>query len=137
MDARRIGRLILAIAASTTSIAVSAQPARAPTLRAMHGVEGGRWLLRTRNAPAATARERCVRDPSAFLHLRHSGAMCTRFVIDDGRRSATVHYTCPGAGHVRTAITVDSVRALRIESEGVANGMPFADAIDARRLGGC
>lgn len=137
MDGGSIRRFAVGAAALLASFTATAQPARAPTLQAMRGVEGGRWLLRERDAPASTARERCVRDPSVLLQLRHSGTMCTRFVLADGPRRAIVHYTCPGAGHVRTSITVDTVRTLRIESEGVAGGMPFADAIEARRLGAC
>ncbi len=126
----------IAVGLMVASMAASAQPAHAPTLKAMRGVAPGRWLLRP-VGQVSPPRDSCVADPAAFLRLRHRGAECSRFVIDDGVDSATVHYTCPGAGHVRTVVHVDTPRSLRIESEGFADGAPFSDAIIARRVGDC
>ena len=113
-----------------------AQPAAAPTLRAMQAVAPGQWALRNPGSPEA-ARDSCVADTAVLLRLRLRSAQCSRFVIDDTPRIATVHYTCPGSGHVRTTIHVDTPRVLRIESEGIVDGMPFADAYEARRVGTC
>ncbi len=127
-----VGGVLLAVMAA----GVGAQPAHAPVLKAMHAVRPGLWQLRASDT-SAPPRESCVADTAVLLRLRHRAAQCTRFVIDDSARGATVHYTCPGLGHVRTAIRVDTPRALHIESEGMADGMPFADTIEARRLGDC
>ncbi|WP_164516166.1 hypothetical protein [Sphingomonas sp. 2R-10] len=116
--------------------AAVAQPAAAPTLRAMQAVAPGQWALRNPGSPEA-ARDSCVSDIAVLFRLRLRAAQCSRFVIEDTPRIATVHYTCPGSGHVRTTIHVDTPRALRIESEGIVDGMPFADAYVARRLGNC
>ncbi|KQM64738.1 MULTISPECIES: hypothetical protein [unclassified Sphingomonas] len=113
-----------------------AQPAAAPSLTAMRGVAPGNWSLRSPGS-AEAARESCVADTAVLFRLRLRATQCSRFVIEDTPRIATVHYTCPGAGHVRTTIHVDTPRALRIESEGIVDGMPFADAFEARRLGDC
>lgn len=116
--------------------AAFAQPAAAPTLTAMRAVAPGSWSLRVPGA-AEAARESCFADTAAFLRLRLRTDQCSRFVIEDSPRIATVHYTCPGIGHVRTTIHVDTPRSLRIESEGIADGMPFSDAYEARRIGNC
>ncbi|MEH3038825.1 MAG: hypothetical protein PGN21_01960 [Sphingomonas paucimobilis] len=116
--------------------AAVAQPAAAPTLQAMRSVAPGNWSLRSPGS-AEAARESCVADTAVLFRLRLRAAQCSRFVIEDTPRIATVHYTCPGAGHVRTTIHVDTPRALRIESEGIVDGMPFADAFEARRVGTC
>ncbi|WP_294319461.1 hypothetical protein [uncultured Sphingomonas sp.] len=113
-----------------------AQSASAPTLAAMRAVTPGNWSLRSPGS-AEAARESCVADTAVLFRLRLRSAQCTRFVIEDTPRIATVHYTCPGAGHVRTTIHVDTPRTLRIESEGIVDGMPFADAFEARRMGNC
>ncbi len=132
IGARRwIAAALLAVAG-----AAAAQPARAPTLAAMAAVQPGRWQLRTPGSPVAP-RETCIADPSILLRLRQHAAQCTRFVIADSAKGATVHYTCPGSGHVRTQLRIDTPRALYLESEGVAEGMPFSDAIEARRMGDC
>ena len=128
-------RLGLAAALAFGSAAV-AQPAAAPTLQAMRAVAPGNWSLRSPGS-AEAARDSCVTDTAILFRLRLRTAQCSRFVIDDTPRIATVHYTCPGAGHVRTTIHVDTPRALRIESEGIIDGMPFADAFEARRIGSC
>lgn len=125
----------MAVALAIGSAGV-AQPAAAPSLTAMRGVAPGNWSLRNPDSPEA-ARESCVADTAVLFRLRLRAAQCSRFVIADTPRIATVHYTCPGAGHVRTTIHVDTPRALRIESEGIVDGMPFADAFQARRLGSC
>ncbi|WP_156347552.1 MULTISPECIES: hypothetical protein [unclassified Sphingomonas] len=113
-----------------------AQPAAAPSLMAMQPVATGQWSLRSPGS-AEAARESCIADTAVLFRLRLRAAQCSRFVIEDTPRIATVHYTCPGAGHVRTTIHVDTPRALRIESEGIVDGMPFADAFEARRVGSC
>ena len=125
----------LAAALAMGSIGV-AHPAAAPTLKAMRTVAPGNWSIRSPGSPEA-ARETCVSDTAVLFRLRLRAAQCSRFVIEDTPRIATVHYTCPGAGHVRTTVHVDTPRTLRIESEGIIDGMPFADAFEARRLGNC
>lgn len=126
----------VAAALVLASGAAMAQPAAAPTLTAMRAVAPGNWSLRAAGSPEA-ARASCFSDTAAFLRLRLRNAQCSRFVIEDTARLSTVHYTCPGIGHVRTTVHVDTPRSLRIESEGIADGMPFADAYEARRIGNC
>ncbi len=130
----RWGRAALALLV-TIGGAAGAQPVRAPTLQALQHVQPGRWQLRQPGSPVT--RESCIADPAVLLRLHHRASQCTRFVIDDSAKGATVHYTCPGAGHVRTQLRVDTPRALFLQSEGIAEGMPFSDAIEARRLGTC
>lgn len=125
----------LAVALAFGSAAI-AQPAAAPSLKAMRSVAPGNWSLRSPGS-AEAARESCVADTAVLFRLRLRAAQCSRFVIEDTPRIGTVHYTCPGSGHVRTTIHVDTPRSLRIESEGIIDGMPFADAFEARRIGNC
>ena len=78
-----------------------------------------------------------MRDPENLLQLRNRGASCTRRVIADTASSATVNYTCPGAGHGRTTIAVETPRLVRIDSQGLDGGSPFALEIEGRRIGAC
>ncbi len=128
-------RWIVTASLAVTGVA-TAQGTRVPTLQAMHGVTPGRWELRMAGS-TVPPRVSCVADPAILLRLHHRAATCSRFVIDDSAKGATVHYTCPGAGHVRSRLRIDTPRVLFIESEGIADGMPFSDAIEARRLGSC
>lgn len=112
----------------------SAAPAQAPRFAALSHVQPGQWDLQE----ASGARHSlCVRDPASLFQLRHRDAQCSRFVIDNGPGSATVHYTCPGAGYGRTTITVETPRLLKIVSSGIEGGAPFDIDAEARRTGIC
>ena len=114
----------------------AAVPARAPQLAALTRVETGQWLLKEPGA-TATARSLCITDPTVLLQLGHSGAQCSRFVIADTPDTATVHYTCPGAGHGRTTISLETPRLLHIQTQGIAGGAPFDLDYEGRRIGAC
>ena len=113
-----------------------AQAVRAPMLAALGAVEKGSWQLHevgNRRAPRL-----CVGDVAEVLQLRHpGGAGCSRFVIANEPRTATVHYTCPGAGHGRTTLTVETPRVMRVETQGIASNAPFDLRFEARRVLSC
>lgn len=127
-------RLVFA-AALLTGVA-TAQPARAPGLAALRAFDTGLWEFRERGA-RAVAREICVADPITLMQLRHGAAVCSRYVLDDQPTSATLHYTCPGAGHGSTTLKVETRALIRLQSQGVASGAPFALDYEGRRRGTC
>ena len=114
---------------------VFSQPASAPTLAALSSVETGQWQLRSRDG--TENRSMCVADARALLQVRHGRATCSRFVIANDARTSTVHYTCPGAGHGRTTIRVETPRLIQIDSQGIADNEPFALQFEGRRTGAC
>lgn len=129
---RRLHRL-----AAAGLIAVSAAAtAQGPRLAILQTILPGNWQLREIGS-AATPRALCVRDTALLLQMRHGASQCARFVVSDGTRSATIHYTCPGLGHGRTTITLESPTALRLQTQGIADGAPFDYDYEARRLGDC
>lgn len=117
----------LLVAAAPVQRAAEALLARVPT---------GRWQLHEIGS-AAPPRAVCIADTQQLLQVRHGAAACARFVIDAGPRTATVHYTCPGAGHGRTMLTVEEPGLLRIQTQGIAGGQPFDMDLEARRMGAC
>jgi hypothetical protein len=114
----------------------AAAPARAPQLAVLTRIEPGQWQLKEPGA-STVARSLCVSDPAVLLQLGHSGAQCSRFVIADAPDGATVHYTCPGAGHGRTTIAIETPRLLRVQTQGIASGAPFDMDYEGRRIGDC
>ena len=114
----------------------AAAPVRAPELAVLTRIETGQWQLKEPGA-TAVARSVCAADPAVLLQLGHSGAQCSRFVIADAPDIATIHYTCPGAGHGRTTITMETPRLLRIQTQGIAGGAPFDLDYEGRRIGPC
>ncbi|CAN5323422.1 hypothetical protein BH09PSE4_BH09PSE4_23460 [soil metagenome] len=115
-------------------IAGAAVPAQAPRLAALSSIETGEWTLKE---IGGEGRSLCLSDPRTLIQLRHGNAQCTRFVISDDPHSVTVHYTCPGAGHGRTTITVETSRLIKVETQGIAGGAPFESTYEGRRTGAC
>lgn len=128
--------LVLAAMLAGGASVPAAQPARPADLPALRGIERGMWELRIRGSSAAPRRV-CVADPDALIQIQHGAGACSRFVIDSQPNRATVHYTCPGAGHGRTSIRVENPRVIQIESQGIASNAPFNVSYEGRHAGSC
>lgn len=113
-----------------------AVPAQAPSLAMLDRLEKGSWQLRERGKDAVL-QTICVGDARRMIPIQHPRATCSRYVIEDTPNAVTVHYTCPGAGHGRTSIRSETNRLVQIDTQGIAEGKPFSQAIEARRTGGC
>ncbi|KGB57100.1 hypothetical protein FG91_00205 [Sphingopyxis sp. LC81] len=116
--------------------AASAVPAQAPSLAMLDRLEKGSWQLRERGKEDVL-QTICVGDARRMIQIQHPRSTCSRYVIEDTPNSVTVHYTCPGAGHGRTSIRSETNRLVQIDTQGIAEGRPFSQAIEARRTGGC
>ena len=114
----------------------TAVPAQAPSLAMLDRLEKGSWQLRERGKDAVL-QTICVGDARRMIQIYHPRATCSRYIIEDTPGSVTVHYTCPGAGHGRTSIRSETNRLVQIDTQGIAEGKPFSQAIEARRAGGC
>ncbi|HKX89763.1 MAG TPA: hypothetical protein VJM13_11170 [Sphingopyxis sp.] len=114
----------------------TAVPAQAPSLAMLDRLEKGGWQLRERGKDAVLQTV-CLGDARRMIQIHHPRATCSRYVIEDTPNSVTVHYTCPGAGHGRTTIRSETNRLVQIDTQGIAEGKPFSQAIEARRTGGC
>ena len=116
--------------------AASAVPAQAPSLAMLDRLEKGSWQLRERGKDDVL-QTICVGDARRMIQIQHPRSTCSRYVIEDTPNSVTVHYTCPGAGHGRTSNRSETNRLVQIDTQGIAEGRPFSQAIEARRTGGC
>lgn len=114
----------------------TAVPAHAPSLAMLDRLEKGSWQLRERGKDAVL-KTICVGDARRMIQIYHPRATCSRYIIEDTPGSVTVHYTCPGAGHGRTSIRSETNRLVQIDTQGIADGKPFSQAMEARRTGGC
>ncbi|MEN9683728.1 MAG: hypothetical protein RLZZ427_1479 [Pseudomonadota bacterium] len=121
--------------AFAAGVAVPASGQRV-SLAMLDQLDTGRWELRVRDGSAATERL-CVPNGRRFIQLRHPGNDCERFVVEDSPREITVQYTCRGRGYGRTHIRRETARLIQIESQGIAEGLPFDFSAEARRVGDC
>ena len=127
----RYSLLALGLAGAATAV-----PAQAPSLAMLDRLEKGSWQLRERGKDAVV-QTICVGDARRMIQIQHPRSTCSRYIIEDTPNSVTVHYTCPGAGHGRTTIRSETNRLVQIDTQGIAEGRPFSQAIEARRTGGC
>jgi len=106
-----------------------------PDLEALARLERGRWQI---GDPAGGAPHSvCLGDPAALVQLEHEGVSCGREVIASEANGATVQYSCPGRGYGHTSIRIETPRLARIDTQGLADGRPFAYRVEARRVGTC
>lgn len=114
-----------------------ALPAAAQTdsLAMLSGLTKGEWTIKYRDG--SEDRKICVRTGEELIQLRHNDKGCSRFVVEDAANRITVQYTCPGNGYGRTNIRKETGALVQIESQGIATGLPFQLAAEARRTGSC
>lgn len=118
--------------------AILAVPALAQqkTMAMLDRLDPGYWELRMRDI-SGDVESLCLTDGHKLIQLRHPEEKCSSVVLDDTQTEVTVQYTCPGHGYGRTHIRRESSKLAQIDSQGIANGLPFAFAAEARRVGEC
>ncbi|MBU3993587.1 MAG: hypothetical protein KKA12_13730 [Alphaproteobacteria bacterium] len=95
----------------------------------------GQWELRRRDG--AGAQRLCVKDRIRLIQLRHPDLSCDRIVLEDTPTSVTVQYTCRGRGYGRTHIRRESGQLIQLDTQGIADGLPFEFSAEGRRVGEC
>ncbi len=128
-----VARFLFTVLAFAMATAAVAPPTS--NLTALASIAPGQWGLHVHGR--AGLRSICLGDPEQLLQLRHGGAICSRFVIANEPTQTIVHYTCPGAGHGRTVVRVETAQLIQIESQGIADNAPFDFEIEGRRVGEC
>ncbi len=128
-------RLAAIAAAIFAAVAVPAAGQR-PALAMLDQLESGRWELRQRDGSGKVERI-CLRDGRRLIQLRHPATACSSLIVDDAASEVTVQYTCRGRGYGRTHIRRETPRLVQIDSQGIADGLPFAFAAEGRRVGDC
>ncbi len=125
-------------AALVAGVAVSSAAgwAQLRPLAMLDQLEDGEWELRLRDAPGEP-RHICLSDARKLIQLRHPGQPCNSVVVEDTPVSVTVQYTCRGRGYGRTHVRREADNLVQIDSQGIARGLPFSFAAEARRVGSC
>lgn len=111
-------------------------PAQAPAPAALAALETGLWEFREIGRSTPPLR-RCVSDLRQLLQPMLPTPICKQFTAENGGQQTAVTYDCAARGQGRTALRVETPRLVRIDSQGVADGHPFAVRYEARRLGAC
>lgn len=109
--------------------------AQSDSLAMLSKLTKGEWTIKHRDG--SPDRKICVRSGQELIQLKHTQPGCNRFVVEDAAARVTVQYTCPGDGYGRTFIRRENASLVQIESQGIASGLPFQFAAEARRTGSC
>jgi hypothetical protein len=122
--------------AAGAAILATALIAAGPRPAALANAAPGQWEIAGLPGAKAPARQ-CISDPIALSQFEHGGRNCNRTIISDSPSSAVVEYNCKAAGFGRSKMTVITPRSLRIETQGISEGLPFNYVMQARRIGDC
>lgn len=127
------------IALGAILLAVTPAAAQAPApLAALARLQPGLWAFRDLDGGSSGPGSICLgSNRGVLIQLEHKGLPCSRLVIDNDERSATVHYTCPSGGYGRTSVRVETARLTTIDTQGIVGGQPFAYRLEGRRAGSC
>jgi len=79
----------------------------------------------------------CLPDPAMVLQWEHRGKQCTRVIVTSSLDQAEVHYTCVGGGFGTSRVQVLTPRSIKVNTQGIADGLPFSYVVHARRIGSC
>lgn len=109
--------------------------AERPQLQMLGQLQDGRWELRRYDGGAV--QRLCVKDRFRLIQLRHPDLKCDRIVLEDAPGSVTVQYTCRGRGYGRTHIRRESGQLIQLETQGIADGLPYEFSAEGRRVGEC
>lgn len=112
----------------------AAAPASTMSLTALKQLEPGLWQLDIRGR---ASRQICTGETTALVQIEHDQPNCSRFVIANEPKSATVHYSCQRAGWGRTTVRVETSSAATIQTQGISKNQPFDYSVHAKRIGAC
>jgi hypothetical protein len=96
----------------------------------------GQWEV-SKSAEGSGGQRTCLADPAMLTQWEHRGKPCTRVILSSDSDHAEVHYTCVGGGFGTSKVEVLTPRTLRIDTQGISDGYPFAYVLHARRVGDC
>ena len=104
--------------------------------RALAPAMGGLWEV-SRNATGHNPTRICVASPDLLAQFEHRQQRCARTVVSDRGPETLITYNCPGGGFGQSKMTLITPRTLRIDTQGIADNLPFHYQLHARRVGDC
>jgi len=110
--------------------------AERPSLAMLDQLQPGQWEVRDRD-PSGGRSRLCIESGRRLIQIRHMRETCRSFTVQDTAETVTVHYTCPGNGYGQTSVRFESAQLVQLETQGIAQGLPFNLRAEARRVGTC
>lgn len=121
-------------AISSLGLATLALTAAAAGAAVLSSAGGGLWEVD--GGPGGPVRQ-CVANPRVLAQFEHRREFCPQTLISKSGDTSVIQYNCPSGGFGRSDVKVLTPRSLRIETQGISNGLPFRYVLQARRIGEC
>lgn len=129
-------RLVGRSATALLAFAAPALTAQRPSLAMLDHLQPGQWEVRDRDLAGGRSRL-CIENGRRLIQIRHMRESCRSFAVQDTADAVTVHYTCPGNGYGQTSVRFESAQLVQLETQGIAQGLPFNMRAEVRRVGAC
>jgi hypothetical protein len=126
----------LRIARSGLLILSAAGLAAATVPQALAPATGGLWEV-SRSATGHHPTRICIASPDLLAQFEHRQQRCTRKIVSDRGTETLISYNCSAGGFGQSKMTLITPRALRIETQGISDNLPFHYQLHARRVGDC
>jgi hypothetical protein len=104
--------------------------------RALAPAQGGLWEV-SRSASGHNPTRICVATPDLLAQFEHRQLHCTRKIVSDRGTETLISYNCTPGGFGQSKMTLITPRTLRIDTQGIADNLPFHYQLHARRIGNC
>lgn len=132
LHGRLIGGAVVALAVFSCPPLI----AERPSLAMLDQLQPGQWEVRDRDLAGGRTRL-CIENGRRLIQIRHMREACRTFTVQDTAEAVTVHYACPGNGYGQTSVRFESAQLVQLETQGVAQGLPFNMRAEVRRIGAC
>ena len=99
-------------------------------------VGSGEWEV-SKAVNGSDSEKVCLSDPALLTQWEHRGKQCERVILSSSAEHAEVHYTCNGGGFGTSRVEVLTPRSVKVDSQGISGGYPFAFVLHAHRIGPC
>ncbi|GEN99685.1 hypothetical protein NSE01_15180 [Novosphingobium sediminis] len=136
LSPRRLSRLAVAGLFALLVFAGPTLAAQRPSLAMLDMLQPGQWEVRDRDLAGGRSRI-CIESGRRLIQIRHMREACRSFTVQDTADAVTVHYTCPGNGYGQTSVRYESAQLVQLETQGIAQGLPFNFRAEVRRVGTC
>lgn len=133
---RQLLRLVSGAIVVVLAFAAPALTAQRPSLAMLDQLQPGQWEVRDRDLAGGRSRV-CIDTGRRLIQIRHMREACRSFTVQDTADAVTVHYTCPGNGYGQTSVRFESAQLVQLETQGIAQGLPFNFRAEVRRIGAC
>ncbi len=124
------------IAAIAVALTIAAAASAADKPKVLADAAPGLWELSGVPGAKAPVRE-CLAKIGALATYEHRTRNCAATPLSDDGKVAVINYNCGDGDFGRTSIKVVTPRNLKVDTQGISDGLPFAYTIQARRVGEC